>query len=149
MTAQHEPQPRETAQPEAAQHGDLPVIDFVAPMPGFAEHRRFVLVRLDDDGLLYALTSLFDPEIRFLVVSPASFFPDYAPEVPRETVDLLGIGDPDQLLMLLVVNAGESAADATANLLAPILIDQAGLRAVQVVLTGSGLPVRAELMAAT
>ena len=46
-----------------------------------------------------------------------------------------------------MVTAGETAAETTANLLAPILVDQASRRALQVVLTGSGLPVRAELMA--
>lgn len=127
---------------------DLPVIDFVAPMPGFADHRQFVLVRLDDAGLLYALTSLRDADVRFLVVPPGPFFPQYAPEVPEESVDLLGIDDPGQILVLLVVTAGEAASDATANLLAPILVDQSTRRAVQVVLTGSGLPVRAELMKA-
>jgi flagellar assembly factor FliW len=137
-----------TAQPETGQRDDdLPIIDFVSPMPGFGGHTRFVLVRLDDDGLLYALTSLHDPEVRFLVVPPMPFFPDYAPEIPQEEVDLLDVTDADQVLMLLVVTAGKAAEDTRVNLLAPILVDQANRRALQVVLTGSGFPVRAELTA--
>jgi flagellar assembly factor FliW len=133
-----------TAQPHDE---DPPVIDFVSPLPGFPEHRRFVLVRLDDDGLLYTLTSLRDPEIRFTVVPPAAFFPDYAPEIPQEAVDVLGVAAPDEILLLLVITVGESAAASTANLLAPILIGHETRRAVQVVLTGSDLPVRAALAA--
>jgi flagellar assembly factor FliW len=123
----------------------LPTIELAAPMPGFPAHRRFVLVRLDDDGLLYALTSMDDSELRFLVVPPGPFFPDYAPVIGDETLELLGDPEPDQLLLMLVVTAGESVTSA--NLLAPIVIDQASRRAVQVVLSGSGLPVRALLSA--
>ncbi|MEV1288103.1 flagellar assembly protein FliW [Micromonospora sp. NPDC049679] len=123
----------------------LPTIELVHPMPGFPGHRRFVLVRLDEDGLLYAFTSADDPDLRFLVVPPLAFFPDYAPEIDDETMQLLGVDDPERVLILLVVTAGESATDATANLMAPVLVDQVNRRAVQAVLTGSGLPVRASL----
>lgn len=123
----------------------VPTIDFVAPMPGFPGHRRFVMVRLDEAGLLYALTSVDDPNLRFLVVPPPPFFPDYAPEIGDETLELLGTPEADQLLLLLVVTAVE--AQISANLLAPIIIDQVHRRAVQVVLSGSGLPVRAVMAA--
>ncbi|GAA2516291.1 flagellar assembly protein FliW [Pilimelia columellifera] len=129
----------------ADQPDDLPVIEFVAPMPGFPSQLRFVLVRLDDDGILSALTSVDDPDLRFLVVPPAPFFPTYAPEVSTESLELLGATDPDQILLLLVVTAGESLAATTANQLAPILVDQVSRHALQVVLTGSDLPVRAPL----
>ncbi len=60
---------------------DLPVIELVHPMPGFPDRRQFALVTLDDLGTLCALRSLDDPELRFLVVPPAPFFPDYSPEL--------------------------------------------------------------------
>ena len=118
----------------------LPTIEFVVPIPGFPDHRDFALVRLDEAGLLYALQSVRDSDLRFLVVPPAPFFPDYAPEVDDETLELLGKPDSDQLLLLLVVTAAE--ARVTANLLAPIILDQGNRRATQVVLTGSGFSVR-------
>jgi flagellar assembly factor FliW len=137
-----------TVQPDDdLQDEDLPIIDFVSPMPGFPEHRRFVLVRLDEEGLLYALTSLHDIEVRFLVMPPGPFFPDYSPEAPQDSVDLLGVTDAGQVLVLLVVTAAEKPGEATVNLMAPILVDHANRRALQVVLAGSDLPVRAELMA--
>ncbi len=122
----------------------VPTIEFVAPMPGFPDRRRFVLVRLDDEGLLYALTSIDDPGLRFLVAPPHPFFPAYAPEIDDETIELLGVDDPDRLLILLVVTA-KGGGESYANLLAPIIIDQQSRRAAQAVLTGSNLPVRARL----
>lgn len=137
------------AAPQAAPDGpeDLPTIDFVSPMPGFPGHRSFVLIRLDGDGLLYALTSVEDPKLRFLVVPPPPFFPDYAPEIDDDTLRLLELTDAANALLLLVVTAGESTKDSTVNLMAPIVVDQRARRAVQVVLSGSGLPVRASLAA--
>jgi len=119
----------------------LPTITLAVPMPGFPAHREFVLVRLNDDGLLYAFTSVEDPELRFLVAPPEPFFPDYAPEIDESTFAALNTKDPDRLLLMVVITAGVD--ETTANLLAPIVVDRDTLRAQQVVLTGSGLPVRA------
>ena len=127
---------------------DLPVIEFVAPVPGFPDRRRFVLVRLDDQAPVYALRSLEDPELRFLVLPPLPFFPDYAPEIDEQTLDLLGTRDIERILILLVVTAGDSAAEATANLLAPILVDRDTMRAVQAILGNSGLGLAAPLVPA-
>jgi flagellar assembly factor FliW len=126
----------------------LPVIEFVAPMPGFPAVRRFVLVEVDDSGLLYAMTALDDPDIRFLVVPPGPFFSEYEPEVDDETMQALEVVDANELLVLLVVSAGDKASEATVNLMAPIVVHQPTRRAVQLILTGSGLPVRARLLAA-
>ena len=122
---------------------DLPIIELAAPMPGFPAHRRFVMVRLDEDGLLYALTSVDDPELRFLVAPPSPMFPDYRPEIGDDSLELIGRPTEDQLLVLLVITAGEQ--ETSANLLAPIVINQETRQAVQVVLTGTGLPVRWQL----
>jgi flagellar assembly factor FliW len=120
---------------------NLPTIDMALPMPGFPRHRRFVLVRLNDDGLLYAFTSLDDPELRFLVVPPEPFFPDYAPEIENDVLAALNNRDADRLLLMVVITAGVN--ETCANLLAPIVVDRDSRRAMQVVLSGSGYPVRA------
>ncbi|MBT8228029.1 MAG: flagellar assembly protein FliW [Dactylosporangium sp.] len=133
------------SEPEAE---TLPVIEFVAPMPGFPDNRRFMLVRVDDDGLLYAMTSLDTRGLRFLVAPPAPFFPSYAPEIDDETLGALGTAEATDLLVLLVIAAGTSARDATANLMAPIVFDQTTRRATQLVLVGSGLSVREPLLVA-
>jgi flagellar assembly factor FliW len=119
----------------------MPTIDLAVPMPGFPAYRQFVLVRLNDEGLLYAFTSIDDPELRFLVAPPEPFFPDYAPEIEDEVFAALNTKDPDRLLVMVVITAGVS--ETTANLLAPIIVDRDTRRAMQVVLNGSGMPVRA------
>ena len=119
----------------------LPTIDMAVPMPGFPRHRQFVLVRLNDEGLLYAFTSIEDPELRFLVAPPEPFFADYAPEIEDEVFAALNTKDPDRLLLLVVITAGVN--ETTANLLAPIVVDRDSRRAMQVILNGGTMPVRA------
>ncbi|WP_328462689.1 flagellar assembly protein FliW [Actinoplanes sp. NBC_00393] len=119
----------------------LPTISMAVPMPGFPAHREFVLVRLNEEGLLYAFTSIDNPELRFLVAPPEPFFPEYAPEIDNEVFAALNTKDPDRLLLLTVITAGTD--QTSANLLAPIVVDRDSMRAMQVVLTGSNYPVRA------
>jgi flagellar assembly factor FliW len=123
---------------------EIPVLTMVEPMAGFPELSRFALVRLDDEGILCALRSVEDPDLRFLVVPPHLFFPDYAPEISDETVAALGIESAEEVLTLVVVNPGDGGG-ATANLLAPVIVNTRTRHAGQVVLDEE-LPVRAPLM---
>jgi flagellar assembly factor FliW len=127
---------------------ELPSLDFVAPFPGFPGQSRFALVSLDESGVLYELRSLDDAGLRFLVVPPAPFFPEYAPELDDITAAALGLTHADQALLLLVLNPGASDGTPTANLLAPIVVNIETRQAAQVVLAGSDLPVGAPLAAA-
>lgn len=125
---------------------ELPAIELVRPMPGFPEHKRFALVRLDDSGVLCQLRSLEEPALRFLVMPPSPFFPDYAPVVSDEVVAELEIGAADDVIVLLVLNAGGSLEATTANLLAPVLVNASTLRAAQVILDDQDLPIAAPLL---
>ncbi len=126
----------------------IPVIEFVAPMPGFSDRQRFALVQLDDDGVLCALRSLDDPDLRFLVVPPMAFFPDYAPVVGDDVVRELKIDSVDDVLMLVVLNAGASLETTTANLAAPVLVNLITRQAKQVILDDPALSVAVPLTAA-
>lgn len=126
---------------------EFPVIEMSRPVPGFPQLSRFALVQLDDDGVLCALRSLDDPGTRFLVVSAVSFFPDYAPVVDDATVAELGIEQVEDVLVLVVLTAGASLADTTANLLAPILVNTRTLKGAQVILDDPALQLAAPLVA--
>ena len=61
-------------------------LHLVDPLPGLPGHADYSLTPLDDIGVLYVLRSLPESEqsIRLFVVTPAAFFPDYAPTVRRK-----------------------------------------------------------------
>jgi flagellar assembly factor FliW len=148
MIVQDAVRPGLRTQPGGSDMPEIPVIELVQPMPGFPGLTRYALVQLDDDGVLCALRSLEDPDLRFLVMPPTAFFPDYAPVVDDDAVEALGIETADDVLLLVVVNAGTSVQTATANLVAPVLVNRSTLRAQQVVLDDPTLSVAAPLAAA-
>ena len=125
----------------------IPAIELVHPLPGFPDQRQFTLVQLDEDGVLCQLQSLEDPALSFLVMSPVPFFPDYAPEVSDDVVADLQITSAEDVIVLLVLNAGDTLATTTANLLAPVVVNTATLRASQVILDDPALPLAAPLVA--
>jgi len=129
---------------EAVVPTDIPVLEMVQPMIGFPEQQHFALARLDDDGDICDLRAVDGSGLSFVVVPPHLFFADYSPEIDDETVALLGLESEQDLLTLVVVTFGESIGDATANLLAPVLINHHTRRAAQVLLH-EDLPLRAPI----
>jgi flagellar assembly factor FliW len=79
------------------------------------------------------------------VVAPGPFFADYAPEIDDAVVAELGVEHADDLLALLVVTLGSTPDSATANLLAPVLVNHRTRRAGQYLLDDVDLPLRAPL----
>jgi flagellar assembly factor FliW len=124
---------------------DLPSLDFLGPIAGFPEHRRFVLAELDESSLLRALRSLDDPGLRFLVLPPGPFFPDYTPEIGDDWAERLELTSSEDALVLVLVTPGATAADATVNLMAPVVINVRTRRAAQIVLDDTSLALRAPL----
>jgi flagellar assembly factor FliW len=123
----------------------FPSLEFLGPVAGFPDHRRFVLVELDESSLLRSLRSLDDPALRFLVLPPGPFFPDYEPEIAGDWADRLELTSSEDALVLIVITPGATAGEATANLLAPVVINVRTRRAAQIVLDDSSLPLRAPL----
>jgi flagellar assembly factor FliW len=125
-----------------------PEIEFVAPIMGFDQHKRFSLIALDEDGDLFSLRCLDDPDFRLVVMAPGRFFPGYTPEIDDDTVAALDLRDASEAAVLCVVNPGTDLASATANLLAPVVINHRSLRAAQTVLVGTDLSLKTPLMGA-
>ena len=125
---------------------DLPVLDMVQPLLGFPESRKFALARLDETGVLCELRSVDQPDLRFIVVPPAMFFPDYAPVVDDDVVAELEIASADDVLALLIINAAATLTETTANLRAPLLVNTRSRKAAQVILEDADLPLAAPLL---
>lgn len=124
---------------------DIPVLELIEPLAGFADHRSFALVRLDDEGTVCELQSTERPDLSFLVVPPHVFFPHYAPEIDDTTMKILDLRSAEDVLLLVMINPGPSLAETTANLLAPVLVNHRTRRGAQVVLDDDSQPLRASL----
>lgn len=127
---------------------DVPTLNFAAGIPGFPELRQFALVWWgDEDGPFSILTSLEETSLEFLVVPPHTFFPDYAPEVDDDTAERLGLETADDAILMVIVTVGDDPGSATANLLAPIVVNRHTREAAQIVLDDGEQPLRAPLFA--
>jgi flagellar assembly factor FliW len=120
------------------------LLEFVAPIPGFEGETGFLLSSLEPNGLVWSLVSTRSPGLRFIAITPAPFFPDYEPTIDEAAVAGLE-AQSDELTMLVLLTVSGSIHDATANLLAPVIVAPSRGRAVQIVLDDDTLPLRAPL----
>src|SRR3954466_4993663 len=121
------------------------VFDF--GLPGFPDAHRFTLVRWGDEDSPFSLMRSLDHDgLEFVVVPPMVFFPDYEPELDDTTAARLELDRADDAIVLVMVTLGDRAADATANLLGPIVVNRHTHRAPQAVLASSGYELRTPLI---
>src|SRR5258705_7306231 len=113
---------------------DTAELHFAAGLPGFPDQHRFTLTWWGESDLFSILRSVEHPDIEFVVVPPFPFFPNYEPELDDTTAERLGINAADDAIVLVIVTLGERPEDATANLMAPIVVNQHSLEATQAVL---------------
>lgn len=123
---------------EPAASTDAPHLTFASGLPGFPGPRRFALVGWgDEDGPYRVLVDVADPGVRFLVVPPQVFFPDYAVDLDDAVAAKVHLDDAEDCLLLVIVTLGRAPRDATANLLGPVVVNLRTLEGVQAVLSDS------------
>ena len=128
----------------------LPVLALTEPLPGFPGYREYALLEAvpaaGGHGLVHWLQSV-DPEgPRFLTVTAAAFFPDYAPALPPGVLGELALADDGEPELYCIVTVPDGdVGRATANLRAPLVAHTAGGLARQVVLHDGDHPIRRPL----
>jgi flagellar assembly factor FliW len=136
------------AEPAATAAADVPELLFVSGLPGFPGQRRFALVRWGaPDGPYSLMVDLDDSDVRFLVMPPYVFFPDYVVDLDDAIAAKVHLERPEDCLLLVIVTLGTTPADATANLLGPVVINLRTREGVQAVLAESGHSTRVPLRA--
>jgi flagellar assembly factor FliW len=124
---------------------EQPELSFPGGLAGFPDDHRFTLVPVGEGVDLFLLRSLDTEGLEFVVVPPAAFFTEYSPEVDDATADELGLRTADDALLLLIVTLGNEPGEASANLLAPLVVNRTTREAAQVILTGSEYKLREPL----
>jgi flagellar assembly factor FliW len=120
-------------------------LTFEGGLAGFPASETYDLVEVPGAGSLFRLVSRDEPGVEFVVAPPSLFFPAYAPVIDDAAADRLGLVDADDALLLVVLTLGADVRQATANLLAPLVVNQRDGRAAQVVAQGDH-PLRAPLV---
>lgn len=119
------------------------LLTFTSPPPGLAPLVDFDLRRIEGADGLFSLQSRENGALRMFVLDTSVYFSDYRPVVADEQLAALALDAAEQAKVFVVANPGQ--IDTTVNLMAPIVVNPATGSCSQIILEGSGWPVRAEL----
>ena len=93
------------------------------------------------------MVDLEHPDVRFLVLPPYVFFPDYVVDLDDAIAAKIHLEKAEDCLLLVIVTLGSTPEEATANLLGPVVINLQTHEGVQAVLAESGYSTRVPLRA--
>ncbi len=110
------------------------VLHFSDGILGFPGLRRCCLLPHTSAAGIRWLQSLDDPALAFLTVEPHLIFPGYEIELPDADALALDLTDAKQAAVLTLITISQDVSAATANLLAPIVINTRTCLARQVIL---------------
>ena len=122
------------------------VVTIGQAIPGFPELSELAIMPIDGYGMFVWLTSPETFDVAFLAVNPFPFFPEYDVELSDVDEALLAAERGDDLIVYCLVTVDRASGQATANLLAPVVVNASRARALQVILEGEH-PLRAPLEA--
>ncbi len=99
------------------------VIHFPNGLPGFEDARKFIIMSVPEHQPFHWMECVDEINIRFAVINPLSFRPDYQPKIKKEEIASLDIGDPKELLLYVIVTLRQPLVESTANLMGPLFIN--------------------------
>ena len=124
---------------------DEKIITMDKGMIGFSELKKFALIfdeeKKDKKFKIMWLQSLDDGDIAFPVTDPISIKEDYSPSVNEELVVPLGKMNDEDIYLLTTVTVPKRVEDFSINLKAPIIINMATNKGMQILLD-DGYPVK-------
>ncbi len=126
------------------------IINMPFGIPGFPDHKRFVIFEHKQDSPFLWYQSVDEPGMAFVITNPCLFNPDYTIDLDRALKDLSWDPDtePEQLQVYVIVNIPKGRPEKmTANLMGPILLHSGTCEAAQVVLTDGAYSHRVPLKA--
>jgi flagellar assembly factor FliW len=110
------------------------VITFPSGIPGFEKQKRFVVVPMPQCEPFSWLACIDGTALRFAIINPLVFIPDYSPKLSKEQMTELKIDDIHNLLLYAIVTIGGNPVDSTANLAGPVIINKSAKLGKQVLI---------------
>jgi flagellar assembly factor FliW len=128
---------------DTVQYTKQDVLHFRDGLIGFEASKNFLLLCAKDNTPFRWLQSIDEPALAFLVVDPAAYVPDYAPEVSDQTAKELALSDGAAHLVLVTASIPPGQPEEmTINLLAPIVVNASLRVGMQVVLEDAAYTIK-------
>lgn len=133
----------ETTRFGALEFSTMDVVTLDEGLLGFPGRSRFVVIQHKEGSPFCWLQSVDAGDLAFLVIDPAHYVPDYAPELPDETANQLGLSEETPRLVYTIVTIPKGKPDdMTLNLAGPILINLEERKAKQIVVEDTRYAIR-------
>jgi flagellar assembly factor FliW len=100
------------------------IITFPSGVPGFEKNKTFVLVQIPDYSPFEWLVCVDGSCLRFAIINPLMFLPDYTPAMNKEHLEDLAIEKPEDILLYCIVTIAVNPVQSTANLVGPVVINK-------------------------
>ncbi|MFB4165215.1 flagellar assembly protein FliW [Alteribacillus sp. JSM 102045] len=114
------------------------IYTFEQGLPAFEEETSFVLLPFSKEDVFFILQSLNTPELAFVIANPFHFFNDYQVKLSDNLIEQLDIEKEEDVAIFSVLTLQEPFSETTANLQAPIVLNIAGKKGKQFVMSESG-----------
>lgn len=121
-------------------------IYFENGIPGFLDEKYFILLPLEANNPLFIMQSKATPELGFIIVNPFIFFSNYEFELHENEKDVLSITKEDDVDVFTILTIKDPFSNSTANLQAPIIINNKKNVAKQIILHDSEYRTRHEII---
>lgn len=108
------------------------IIEFPRGLPGFEHCRRFTLFHPEGEAPKYfILQSLDDPAVSFNVTDPARFGFSYEIALSDEEIAEIGLADPTDAIVVVMLTKPDVSSPLSANLQAPLIVNLVTRRGLQ------------------
>lgn len=117
-------------------------------IPGLSDGTSWTLAPLDPgavDGAFQLLSAHDDPDASLIVADPWTFFSDYAPDLPDNELEALGITQVGDAVIVCAVTLDAEQGCFYLNLLGPFVFHATSGVGRQIVLGDQDWPVRARV----
>jgi flagellar assembly factor FliW len=118
------------------------IIQFKEGILGFEQLKKFFVVDPGDQTLILWFQSVEDPAVAFPIIEPKIFLPDYSVKLLPAELNSLEIESVNDAAVFTILTIPQIVTDMSANLKAPIVINNKTKLARQIVLQDSKLEVR-------
>ena len=118
------------------------ILNFKEGLLGFEELKKFFVVDPGDQTLILWLQSIKDPNTAFPIIEPKIFLPDYAVRLLPSEMNSLNLENISDACVYSILTIPQVVTDMSANLKAPIVINNKTKISRQIVLQDSKLEVR-------
>jgi flagellar assembly factor FliW len=118
------------------------IITFAEGLLGFENLKKFTVVDPGDQTLILWLQSIDDESVAFPIIEPRIFMPDYRVKLLPAELNSLSLENLNDATVYSILTIPQNVTEMSANLKAPIVINNQSKASRQIVLQDSKLEVK-------